>query len=213
MKKLITLFTICIVISSTQAQSFKFGTIAADAGVGLRFYGVRAYSPVNKTDIIGIFLGSGLPTVNAEFGILKFLGVGVKYSRGVYAQQGFKVRTNDMNLCLNIHVANKNDKFDLPISIGYGLGKFKADQAATSTSPQYIHASGGVVSLHISPHFYFGKYIGMYVRLGYNKYLYNNIEFNNGAEEWSDADGATWKMGGVDFSVGIAGRFHMFNKD
>ena len=209
-----TLFFLILLLSTTFAnsQSFKFGTVAADAGVGLRFYGVRAYSPVNKTDVIGIFLGSGLPTVNAEFRVLKFLGVGAKYSRGVYAQQGFKVRTNDYSVCVNIHVANKKDKFDLPISLCYGFSKFNADQN-NSTTPQFIHINGGVVNLSVAPHFYFGKYIGMFIRLGYNKYLYNNIVMDNGTESWTQADGATWKMGGIDFTIGIAGRFDVLKKN
>ena len=199
-------------INTVQAQSFKFGTIAADAGVGIRIYGVKAYSPVNKSDIIGIFLGLGLPTVNAEVGITKFLGAGIKYSRGAYAQQGFKVRTNDVNVCVNIHVANKNDKFDLPITLGYGFSKFKADQIVTSGTGQFIHANGGVINVSIAPHFYFSKYIGMYLRLGYNKGLYKHVDIDSGSDHYSEADGATWKMGGLDFSVGIAGRFGLFDK-
>ena len=183
MKTKILIFATALLLTNVaNAQSFKFGTIAADAGIGLRFYGVKAYSPVNNSDIIGIFLGAGLPTVNAEIGLARFLGVGVKYSRGAYAQQGFKVRTNDFDLCINFHVANKSDKFDLPITVGYGLSKFKADQIVTSGTPQFIHANGGVINVSVAPHFYFGKYIGMYVRLGYNKGLYKHVEIDNGSK-------------------------------
>ena len=213
MKNKITLLAAALLISMyANAQAFKFGTIAADAGVGLRLYGVRAYSPVNKTDVIGIFIGSTLPTVSAEFGLLKFLGVGVRYGRGAYLQQGFKVRTSDYSFCLNLHVANKNEKFDLPITIAYGYSAFKADQTTDSGTPQFIHANGGVVSLHISPHIYFGKYVGMFFRVGYNKTLYGNVEYNDGNHYYGQDAGGTWHMGGVEFCLGVCGRFNMIDK-
>jgi hypothetical protein len=211
--KLSIILFICAT-SIVSAQSFKSGTVAGDFGVGLRLYGVRAYSPVNKSDVIGIFIGSSLPVVNAEFGFAKFLGAGLRYSRGSYLQQGFKVRTNDISVALNFHVANKNDKFDLPISVGYGLSTFKADQTNTgNANGKFIHATGGVVSLHLAPHFYFSKYIGMFIRVGYNKTLYKHVVFDDAVRSYDESDGATWKFGGFEFAVGVAGRFHLFNKD
>jgi hypothetical protein len=213
MKTKFLLFATALLLgTNVYAQSFKFGTVAADAGVGFRMYGVKAYSPVNNSDIIGLFVGVGLPTINAEVGLAKFLGAGIKYSRGAYAQQGFKVRSNDVDVCLNFHVANKSDKFDLPITLGYGFSKFKADQTVTSGVGQSIHANGGVINVSIAPHFYFSKYIGMYVRLGYNKGLYRHIDINDGTKNYTEADGAKWKMGGIDFSIGIAGKLDLFSK-
>lgn len=197
----------CFTAQQLRAQSFKAGTIAADLGVGFKFYGVRAHSPANGTDVTGIFLGGAVPTITAEYGVLNFLGVGARYSRGSYLQQGYKVRTNDIGVNVNIHVANKKDKFDLPITLGYGFGKFKADETVSSGTGSYIHAKGGVIGLHIAPHFYFSKYVGMFVRLGYNKYLYNNIEIVDGPKTFDRGDGATWKMGGVEFNIGVAGKF------
>lgn len=197
----------CLTAQQLRAQSFKAGTIAADLGVGLKIYGVRAHSPANGTDVIGVFLGGAVPTVTAEYGVLDFLGVGARYSRGTYLQQGYKVRTSDIGVNVSLHVANKKDKFDLPITLGYGFGKFKADETVSSGTGSYIHAKGGVIGLHIAPHFYFSKYVGMFVRLGYNKYLYNNIEIVDGSKTFDRGDGATWKMGGVEFNVGVAGKF------
>ena len=203
------LFATALLISMcANSQSFKQGTIAADLSVGVRIYGARIYSPVNKQEFIGVFIGLGLPTATAEYGVFNFLGVGAKYSRGAYAQSGFKVRTNDFSACVNFHVANKKDKFDLPITVAYGWSKFKADaNGANEGSKQFIHTQGSVINLAVSPHIYFGKYVGMFIRLGYNKYLYNHIVINDGNKDYTEADGAKWQMGGLDFALGVAGKF------
>jgi len=211
MKNIFILLSSIILLNNvTQAQSFKFGTIAADAGTGFAIYGIRGYSPVNGQDIVGAGIGGTLPRINAEFGVLKFLGVGVSYRRGTYGKTSSgKIRGTDMMVRANFHIANKNEKFDLPIGIGYGFSNFNGDLNST----QYIHAKGGILNIHVSPHLYFGKYIGMFLSLGYNKHLYNKVELKDGAKYYSEADGATWKMGGVYFEFGIAGRFHLFNKN
>ena len=211
MKKLFFTFISFLLIQNyINAQSFKFGTVAADAGVGFGIYGIRAYSPINKTEQSGIGAIGTLPRINAEFGIAKFFGVGVSYRRGTYGRSGTnRLRGSDFMVKANFHLANKNEKFDLPIGVGYGLSKFNGDLSAT----EYLNAKGGILNIHISPHFYFGKYIGMFLSVGYNKHLYNKVEAFDGSKLYTETDGATWKMGGVYFELGIAGRFHLFNKE
>ena len=210
MKKLFfTLVTFILIQGVVNAQSFKFGTIAADAGVGGGLYGIRAYSPVNNMEHFAIGAIGTMPRINAEFGIAKFFGVGVSYRRGTYGKSGTnKLRGSDVMVRANFHVANKNKKFDLPIGIGYGLSNFNGDLSST----EYLKAKGGILNVHVSPHFYFGNYIGMFFSLGYNKHLYNQVEAFDGSKLYTEADGATWKMGGVYFEFGISGRFHLFNR-
>ncbi len=210
MKKLFfTLATFILIQGVVNAQSFKFGTIAADAGVGGGLYGIRAYSPVNNMEHFAIGAIGTMPRINAEFGIAKFFGVGVSYRRGTYGKSGTnKLRGSDVMVRANFHVANKNKKFDLPIGIGYGLSNFNGDLSST----EYLKAKGGILNVHVSPHFYFGNYIGMFLSLGYNKHLYNQVEAFDGSKLYTEADGATWKMGGVYFEFGISGRFHLFNR-
>lgn len=201
MKKLFfTLVTFILIQGVVNAQSFKFGTIAADAGVGGGLYGIRAYSPVNNMEHFAIGAIGTMPRINAEFGIAKFFGVGVSYRRGTYGKSGTnKLRGSDVMVRANFHVANKNKKFDLPIGIGYGLSNFNGDLSST----EYLKAKGGILNVHVSPHFYFGNYIGMFLSLGYNKHLYNQVEAFDGSKLYTEADGATWKMGGVYFEFGI----------
>lgn len=210
MKKIFfTLATFILIQGVVNAQSFKFGTIAADAGVGGGLYGIRAYSPVNNMEHFAIGAIGTMPRINAEFGIAKFFGVGVSYRRGTYGKSGAnKLRGSDVMVRANFHVANKNKKFDLPIGIGYGLSNFNGDLSST----EYLKAKGGILNVHVSPHFYFGNYIGMFLSLGYNKHLYNQVEAFDGSKLYTEADGATWKMGGVYFEFGISGRFHLFNR-
>jgi hypothetical protein len=156
--KLFLLFIITFLQTNVKAQAFKFGTIAADAGIGGGLYGIRAYSPVNQTEQFGIGAIGTMPRVNAEFGVAKFFGVGVSYRRGTYGKSGTnKLRGTDAMVRANFHVENKNKKFDLPIGVGYGLSNFNGDLSAT----EYLRAKGGILNVHVSPHFYFGKYIGI----------------------------------------------------
>ena len=204
-KVLLSLFGIILLINSVKAQSFKFKTIAADAGVGFGFYGIRAYSPINKEEHTGIGAIGSLPAVNAEFGLARFFGAGVHYRRGTYGKaSGGKIRGNDVCLMLNFHLANKGEKFDLPIGLGYGFSNMKANMSAT----EHLYAKGGMIRVQVSPHFYFSKYVGMFVRLAYNKHLYNKVDvLDSNGRTYTEADGATWKMGGVEFNFGIAGKF------
>jgi hypothetical protein len=210
MKTKLTLFLTFIFIHTiSTAQSFRFGTVAADVGVGGGIYGIRGYSPVNKSNVSGIGAIGTLPRINAEFGVLRYLGVGISYRRGTYGKSSAgPIRGTDFMVRGNFHIANKSEKFDLPIGIGYGLSNFNGDYTAT----QYIRAKGGILNVHVSPHFYFGKYIGMFVSLGYNKHLFNSVDIKDNGTYYTEASGASWKMGGVYFEFGIAGHYHIFKK-
>jgi hypothetical protein len=211
MKKIITIIAVSMISFTASSQAFKFGTITADLGTGFGIYGIRAYSPVNQSEHSGIGIVGSLPIVNAEFGLTKFLGVGGRFRRGTYGKSGInKLRGNDMMLRLNFHVANKNDKFDLAIGAGYGLSSFGGD----ISDVEYLRTKGSVLNIHVTPHLYFGKYVGMFLSLGYNKHMLNrNIEIkDSGGKVWTNADGATWNMGGVYFEFGVAGRFDLFKK-
>jgi hypothetical protein len=54
----------------------------------------------------------------------------------------------------------------------------------------------------------------MFLSVGYNKHMLNkNIEMkDSGGKVWTNADGATWNMGGLYFEFGVAGRFDLFKK-
>jgi len=210
MKKLITLFAATILVYSLNAQAFKFGTITADAGVGFGIYGIKAYSPINQQLHSGIGFVGTLPSFQAEFGIAKFFGIGGRFRRGTYGHAGTnKLRGNDIMLRGNFHAANNNEKFDLVIGLGYGISSFGGDVSTT----EYMRAKGGIINLHVTPHLYFGKYVGMFLSLGYNKHMLNkNIEMkDSNGKLWTQADGATWNMGGVYFEFGVAGRFDIFS--
>lgn len=211
MKKILSLFLFSLFITNVNAQAFKFGTIGADLGTGFAIYGIKSYSPVNQESHSGIGIVGSLPVVHAEFGLARFVGIGVRFRRGTYGSSGTqKIRGNDVLLRVNFHLANKNEKFDLPIGVGYGVSGMKANL----TPPEHLYANGSVLNIHVSPHLYFGKYIGMFLSVGYNKHIYNNIELQDSAGKiYTDADGATWNMGGVYFEFGVSGRFHLFNKD
>ena len=105
MKKLFISLSLILGIISTpklSAQSFQFGTVVADAGVGFGLYGIRAYSPINQMEHTGIGGVGTLPSVDAEFGLLRLIGVGVHYRRGTYGPySNGKIRgTTCWQLCL-----------------------------------------------------------------------------------------------------------------
>lgn len=207
--KLCLLFTIALLQTGLKAQSFRFGTVAADVGLGGGIYGISGYSPVNNTNVSGIAAVGTLPRLNAEFGLLRYFGAGISYRRGTYGKgSAGPIRGSDILFRGNFHLANKSEKFDLVIGAGYGFSKFNG----TYSSSQYINAKGGILNIHVTPHMYFGKYVGMFVGLGYNKHLFNKVDIKNGSDYYSEANGATWKMGGVYFEFGVSGHFHIFKK-
>jgi len=209
MKKLVTLVLGCALALGMHAQAFKFGTITADANLGFGIYGIKAHSPVNGDDQEGIAFVGNAPEINAEFGLLRFLGAGVHYRRGTYGKSsGGKARGNDIALAVNFHIANKKDKFDLPIGVAIGGTSLYAPVSST----EYFKGKGTLINVHVSPHIYFGKYVGMTATLGYNKHVLNHIEAVSNGTTYTEADGATWKMGGLYFEIGVAGRFDLFRK-
>lgn len=196
--------------SAIKAQSFKFGTVTADAGFGFGLYGIHAHSPVNGTDQSGIAFVGTLPSVNAEFGLLRLLGVGVHYRRGTYGSfEGGKIRGTDLCVAANLHLANKKDKFDLVIGAAYGLSTMHTSSVATDQ----LSAKGGIFRIQVEPKLYFGKYLGMFFRVAFNKHFLNHsIQIVDAGRTYTEADGATWNMGGLEFNLGIAAKFDLFKK-
>lgn len=207
--KLLLLIAVALLQTNLKAQSFRFGTVAADIGLGGGFYGISGYSPVNKSNVSGFGAVGTFPRINAEFGVARFFGAGISYRRGTYGKGGGgKLRGTDFMFRGNFHLANKKDVFDLVIGAGYGFSKFDGPQSTT----QYLNAKGGILNIHVTPHLYFGKYVGMFMGLSYNKHLFNKVDIYDGTRYYTEADGATWKMGGVCFEFGVTGHFHIFKK-
>ena len=111
----------------------------------------------------------------------------------------------------NFHLINKKDKFDLIVGAGYGISSMKTNSGLL----EIISAKGGIMRIHVTPHFYFGKYIGMFIRLAYNKHFLNNklTLIDSNGKAWTQAQGATWNMGGVEFNMGVAFKLALFNKN
>lgn len=211
MKKIITLFAAIILVCSANAQAFKFGTITADLGTGFAMYGINAYSPINKETHTDISLNGTLPSFNLEFGLAKFVGVGMRYRRGTYGRSGTeRARGADILGIADFHLANKNEKFDLVIGGGFGSSSIRIGARGSNKS---FYAKGPVINFHVTPHLYFGKYVGMFLSLGYSKHMLNkHIEaIDSDGKMWTEADGTTWNMGGVYFEFGVAGRFDIFS--
>jgi hypothetical protein len=195
----------------SKAQSFGTGTVAGDIGVGFGFYGIRAYSPINNMEHTAIAIVGTLPSFDAEFGLLRLVGVGFHYRRGTYGPYSTgKIRGNDICGMVNIHLANKKDKFDLVVGAGYGISSLKTP----SGIPESLVAKGGIFRVQVEPKIYFAKFIGMFVRLAYNKHILNNdltITESSG-RAWTEADGATWNMGGLEFNFGVAVKWDLLKK-
>lgn len=209
----ISLLLVLGIISSTglKAQTFQTGTVLADAGFGFGLYGIRAYSPINKTEHTGIGAVGTLPCVDAEFGLLRLIGVGVHYRRGTYGNySNGKIRGTDFCGMVNIHLANKKDKFDLIIGAGYGFSSMKTPSGLTES----LVAKGGIIRFQVAPHLYFGKYIGMFFRVAYNKHLLskNLTVTESSGKVWTQADGATWNMGGPEFNLGVSFKIDLLKK-
>jgi hypothetical protein len=211
MKKIFIVLYLAFAAFSSKAQSFGTGTVAGDLGVGFGFYGIKAYSPINNMEHSAIAIVGTLPSFDAEFGLLRLVGVGLHYRRGTYGPYSTgKIRGNDICGMVNIHLANKKDKFDLVVGAGYGISSMKTPSGTVES----LVAKGGVFRVQVEPKIYFAKFIGMFVRLAYNKHLLNkNLTITESSGRvWTQADGATWNMGGLEFNFGVAFKWDLLKK-
>jgi len=207
MKKIILLLFVFSAIK-INAQSFYKGALVIDAGGGLEIFNTKATSvekTSGKSETDEDKAGNSNFILGAEYGILKNLGVGVRYKNNNYFVEKDSasgttgsVKSNDMLVLVNYHVISKK-KFDLVVGANFGYSGIKY-QFNDSRNTQ-IKGSGLYYSFYVDPRLYFGRF-GLNLNLGlpfvnYPKLTSNSTDFNNTFSSLSlkGSPGVCWSLG------------------
>lgn len=208
MRRLLFFCGLVILSINSKAQTYGFGTITGDLGTGFALYSVNAYSPIRQENIYGLAATGTLPAMNVDVGINRYLGLSLRYRRGRYGSDGTdKIRGNDFTAGANFHVPLKYNYVDLPI--GFRVGR--TSLYGTTGNNESIDMSGNVIDFHVSPHIFFKNNLGAFLSLGFARHQFTNITMtDNEGTRWTRAEGASWKMRGLYFEIGLTGRLSAF---
>jgi hypothetical protein len=247
MKKIILVTAaFCFLLSGLKAQdekAFHKGSIAIEAGVGLAIYGTKIHTESDQK----VFTGSGfvtkrivddttdgagstIYTINGEYGVNDWLGLGLRFGYSNYFEDTEhdtifgtaytykpKVRSVDFGLNVNFHLV-KTKRFDMPICVTLGYSNFKYWQNNPNSNFPGLPDNGGAMGkdngmnfgILLVPKIYFSDHVGMYFNIGYMGYKYPSIAFSNNSDADLNNDNNwkyTLKGNGFNIGVGIAAKF------
>lgn len=193
-------------IASFSQQSFekKTNVIAFGADVGIYNYTSKILSTgeTNSDKAANKQL-----SLYYERGVLNWLGMGAKVQLSDYftdpnvtPRPSFKAI--DATLLVNSHLVRPK-YFDLVFGFNVGYSSMTWDAHDTYVST----AKGGGLTydVHLQPHLYFGKHIGMFINLAYISYSYKNMDFENNQTKITDV--LDLYGGGVNFGIGLQAKF------
>ena len=205
----IIIFYLSTSVFVLHAQALRFGSIAADAGVGAGGYYVYTHFPVEVSEInFGEAFISSLPVANLEFCLTRWLGIGIKYRTAFYKTYNSNfISGTDVSYRLTFYIGSKNTKkFNIPLGISYGASDFKY----IPNGGGHIFASGNVLNLHISPHIYPTKLLGFYFSVGFNAHWFDKIEYlDTDGRIYTEADDYQLLMYGIYGEIGLAFRLNL----
>lgn len=187
MKKLSLLFILTLSLSG-YAQSFHKGALVTEVNAGIEMY--NTYGGVtetlwNSTKRDTVYTGKAADTYfrfGAEYGLHKYLGVGISYNAHKFITDKDSVtgkkentRANDFLVVVNFHpVATK--KFDLVLGSDIGYSLFKLETFDKENT--ILKGKGMSMSAYVNPRIYFGRF-GINFKLGTPFLKYNNVTTNN----------------------------------
>ncbi len=217
MKKIFILSALSFfLLAKLSAQSFEKGSKVIDLRYEFGIYSTQSHDKVANTNSTGsaaskIFNGS------FEYGVLNWLGVGVKMQYDSYIASNDTIYHSppqateivkpsvgafDMAAMVNVHLAKK-DHFDLAFGANFGASFFHyhLNDAAASQA----NATGSWIDIHLTPRFYFGNHFGIHLNLGYASFNYPNVIAKSSAQ--SSINFSTLKGSGANFGIGFQYRF------
>jgi hypothetical protein len=207
MKKLFAVFVLISFIKMN-AQSFYKGALVIDANGGIEIYNTQVtfkekISGKSETD--NDKAGSSHFTLGGEYGILKNLGVGVRYKANNYFVEkdsvtGTKgtVKSNDILLLVNFHAISKKS-FDLVLGADFGYSGI--NYHFNDSKNTQLKGNGLYYSFYADPRLYIGRF-GFNMKLSlpfisYPKLTTNDADFNKNydAIKLKGTPGFGWSFG------------------
>jgi hypothetical protein len=209
-KKILFILCLSAVSFLSKSQALRLGSISLDAGAGLGWYEFSTHFPIDKNNAYNdILFTATLPCVNAELALTRWVGIGVRYRSGYYSTFSTNmIPGTDLAYRLTFYIGNKNNnKFNIPIGISYGGTDFRY---TPSDGKGHIFGSGSLYNLHISPHFYPTKLLGVYFSFGFNSHVLNKINYmDTDGTVYTEKDDYHMSMYGVYFEGGLTFRLHL----
>jgi hypothetical protein len=213
MKKLLFFIPAIIVSQLSKAQdkpkSFDSHNLVVSAD-----YGFEAYSTQQQYTVQGLgtqkTINSSLSSTNgnlsAEFGLFKWLGIGIQGKLDNYSiakdSNGYtpKAASGELGALLNIHLL-RLEKIDLLVGVNVGFSTFNYSNSTNSFN--YSYSGNGLwTDAHATLRYYFGRFglnLSAYIPFtGYQGLAGSYSDWKTGQEVLNN-----WKNSGGGFSVGI----------
>ncbi len=211
MKKLIFIF--CFAASfATNAQSFYKGALVADLTTGIDVYNVKyKYALRSNTSIDTTVTGSAGsrgPTIGLEYGVSKWLGLGLRAKIDNYYTEADKitgikpsVKGFEIGALVDFHMVRKEHfNFFAGMELGYSNLLYKTNDAFGTE----IYGSGSWFNFHLTPRYYFGRF-GIGISLNFP--VINYPDMTTSSKTINSYIVSSWKATGFGANFGIQYRF------
>ncbi len=208
MKKIILISLVFTIVKLNAQKSFEKNTnvIAFGADLGVYNYvSTIASTNTSKSD----YAANKMLSLHYERGVLNWLGLGAKVQLSDYftsTDSATKtrplVRAIDATFLVNAHFVRSKH---VDMLAGFNIGYSKFNYAVKDVYGSKATGGGLVFDIHVQPRFYFGDHVGMFINLAYVNYNYQNMDVSNSINSYTDV--LSLKGGGVNFGIGLQGRF------
>lgn len=211
-KNLFILVILCLEIPIYYAQSFTGNSLLLHLNAGIEILHTE-YKYIIKNNNLDTLIKDKAANSNyylgIEYGILKWLGIGIKGKVNQYFTQKNHI-TNatptahsfDIAFTIRTHLFRKKH-FDLPIGISIG-GSSLTYNNNDPYNPITVYGKGSYFDIHIQPMIYFNR-LGVNVYVGTPFIHYNDMATNNAnINQYVLMD---WKGKGLIFGLGLQFRF------
>ncbi|MGZ3866520.1 MAG: hypothetical protein ACXVC2_08425 [Bacteroidia bacterium] len=213
-KKLIiaaVLFATVNVFAQAPDRSFYKGALVFDLNFGLDVYSVKQHYAIKGTNYskdTTNAAGSHGPNLSLQYGVLNWLGIGLKYKYDTYFTSADKythirpsVFGQEVGLVLDAHPVRVKH-FDLitGVDIGHSSLVFHThDQWGTE-----IYGSGSWFNVHVIPRLYFGRF-GLNLTMSLPFIKYPNM--TTSSDHLNTVFFSSWKASGFGLGWGVSFRF------
>lgn len=213
LKKLIlaaVLFTTVNVFAQSPDKSFYKGALVIDLNTGLDIYAVKQHYEIKGTNYskdTTNAAGSHGPHFGVQYGVLNWLGVGLKYKYDTYYTSADKhtgirpsVFGQEFGLVVDAHPVRVKH-FDL--ITGFDLGYSSMTYHTHDQWGTEIYGSGSWFNLHVIPRVYIGP-VGLSINFNVPFIRYNNL--TTSSDNLNAILFSKWKATGFGIGCGISVR-------
>lgn len=211
-RKIIISLSVTIAVLTIKAQSFTSGSLLLHFNAGIEALNTQyTYQLKNSSfdTLIKDKAGNSNFFLGLEYGLVKWLGIGLKGKINKYFTEKDKITGNtptansfDIVFTVRAHLF-RTKHFDLPIGIGIGGSSLTYN----NNDPNYpitIYGKGTYFDLHLQPMFYFDKF-GANIYFGLPAINYNDMSSSD--TNINQYILMNWKGKGIILGIGLQYRF------